>query len=97
MLNRVCAKATLNDVTPHVRRHTFASVAGDLGFSELTIAGLLGHSARGVTQGYVHLDSALVVASDRVSDRIAELLDDAASGKHGKNALRRRNAAVIAA
>ena len=67
VLDRVCAKAKLSDVTPHVLRHTFASVAGDLGFSELTIAGLLGHSARGVTQGYVHLDTALVVAADRVS------------------------------
>ena len=28
---------------PHVLRHTFASVDGDLDFSELTIAGLLGH------------------------------------------------------
>ena len=36
--------------TPHVLRHTFASIAADLGFSELTIAALLGHAARGVTQ-----------------------------------------------
>jgi integrase len=50
VLDRICAKAELDDVTPHVLRHTFASIAGDLGFSELTIAGLLGHSARGVTQ-----------------------------------------------
>lgn len=84
VLDRVCAKAKLEDVTPHVLRHTFASVAGDLGFSELTIAGLLGHSARGVTQGYVHLDTALVVAADRVSARIAELLDSAASGTQRK-------------
>ena len=55
---------------PHVLRHTFASVAGDLGFSELTIAGLLGHSARGVTQGYVHVDTALVVPADRVVRRL---------------------------
>ena len=65
VLDRVCMKAKLKEVTPHVLRHTFASVAGDLGFSELTIAGLLGHSARGVTQGYVHLDTALVVAADQ--------------------------------
>jgi integrase len=97
VLNRVCTKAKLIDVTPHVLRHTFASVAGDLGFSELTIAGLLGHSARGVTQGYVHLDSALVVAADRVSVRIAELLGDVASGKRGETALQRRNAVVFAA
>jgi integrase len=50
VLDRICRKAQLEDVTPHVLRHTFASVAGDLGFSELTIAGLLGHSAHGITQ-----------------------------------------------
>jgi hypothetical protein len=43
------------------------------------------------------LDSALVVAADRVSERIAELLGDVASGKHGKKALRRRNTAILAA
>ncbi len=75
VLDRVCARAGLADVTPHTLRHTFASVAGDLNFSELTIKGLLGHAARGVTQGYVHLDTALVVAADEVSTRIAELLD----------------------
>jgi integrase len=76
ILNRISLKAKRKDVTPHVLRHTFASVTGDLGFSELTIAGLLGHSARGVTQGYVHLDTALVVAADRVSAEIARLLDE---------------------
>jgi integrase len=75
VLDRVCAKAKLAGVTPHVLRHTFASIAGDLGFSELTIAGLLGHSSRGVTQRYVHLDAALAVAADRVSAEIAKLLD----------------------
>jgi integrase len=74
VLDRVCRKANLKEVTPHVLRHTFASVAGDIGFSELTIAGLLGHSARGVTQGYIHLDTALIVAADRVSAEIAKLL-----------------------
>ena len=51
-------KARLADITPHTLRHTFASLAGDLGFSELTIAALLGHSARGVTQRYIHIDEA---------------------------------------
>jgi integrase len=36
---RRCARVT----TPHTLPHTFVSVAGDLGFSELTIAALLGH------------------------------------------------------
>ncbi|MCJ8354206.1 tyrosine-type recombinase/integrase [Novacetimonas hansenii] len=75
VLSRVCARAKLEGVTPHVLRHTFASVAGDLGFSELTIAGLLGHAARGVTQNYIHLDAALVVAAERVSREIATILD----------------------
>lgn len=73
VLDRVCRKARLENVTPHVLRHTFASVAGDLGFSELTIAGLLGHSARGVTQRYVHLDRALIVAADQVAAEVARL------------------------
>jgi integrase len=79
VLDRICRKAKLEGVTPHVLRHTFASVAGDLGFSELTIAGLLGHSAHGVTQRYVHLDTALVVAADRVSIEIANMLGREAS------------------
>jgi site-specific recombinase XerD len=74
VLGRVCTEPKLADVTPHVLRHTFASVAAELGFSELTIAALLGHSARGVTQRYVHIDEALRVAADRVAAEIARLL-----------------------
>ncbi|SEE39964.1 Site-specific recombinase XerD [Rhizobiales bacterium GAS191] len=85
VLDRVCAKAELEGVTPHVLRHTFASVAGHLGFSELTIAGLLGHTARGVTQGYVHLDAALIVAANQVAGRIASLLDGESAAKQYSN------------
>jgi integrase len=74
-LRRLCSAASLNDVSPHVLRHTFASMAGELGFSELTIAALLGHAARGVTQRYVHIDEAVRMAADRVSMEIARLLD----------------------
>ena len=81
VLDRVCARAQLEGITPHVLRHTFASVAGDLGFSELTIAALLGHAARGVTQRYVHIDEALRVGADRVAGEIALLLDDKANGR----------------
>jgi integrase len=77
VLKRVCAVAGLTGVTPHVLRHSYASVAGDLGFSELVIAGLLGHSAGSVTSSYVHLDAALVAAADRVADVIAASLDGA--------------------
>ncbi len=74
VLDRLCALAHLENVTPHTLRHTFASVAGDLGFSELTIAALLGHAARGVTQRYIHIDEALQLAADRVSGEICDLL-----------------------
>jgi integrase len=74
VLDRVCARAGLKDVTPHVLRHTFASVAAELGLSELTIAALLGHASRGITQRYVHLDRTLLSAADRVAAEIARLL-----------------------
>ncbi|PWB88882.1 integrase [Methylocystis sp. MitZ-2018] len=84
-LTRLCAAANIEGVTPHTLRHTFASIAGDLGFSELTIAALLGHAARGVTQGYVHIDEALKLAAMRTCEEIAALLnaglEDATSRK----------------
>lgn len=75
VLDRICRRAGLKEVTPHVLRHTFASVAASLGFSELTVSGLLGHAPRGVTQRYVHLDTALVIAADQISAEIARLLN----------------------
>ena len=68
-------KAKLEAVTPHVLRHTFASIAAELGFTELTIAGLLGHASRGITQRYIHLDAALIVAADKVAMEIARHLN----------------------
>ena len=76
VLNRLCARSGLAGVTVHTLRHSFAAVAAELGFSELTIAGLLGHSVPGVTARYAHVpDSALVAAADRVAARIAAALD----------------------
>jgi integrase len=76
ILARLCARAGLKDVTVHTLRHSFAATAAELGFSELTIAGLLGHTVPGVTARYAHVpDSALVAAADRVSAQIAAALD----------------------
>jgi len=76
VLERLCARAGLQDVTVHVLRHSFAATAAGLGFSELTIAGMLGHRMPGVTARYAHVpDSALVAAADRVSAEIAAALD----------------------
>lgn len=74
VLQRLCVTAELSGVSLHTLRHTFASVAADLGYTELTIAGLLGHAAQGVTQRYVHVDRALVMAADHISAHIADLL-----------------------
>jgi integrase len=82
VLDRLCASAKLDDVTPHTLRHTFASVAADLGFSELTIAALLGHAARGVTQRYIHIDEALRLAADKVAGEIAATLDKSERAGH---------------
>ena len=74
VLQRICVTAGIEGITPHALRHTFASIAGELGFSELTICALLGHSSRGVTQRYIHIDKATKLAADEVSNAIAEWL-----------------------
>src|SRR5262249_53221064 len=62
-----------SDVTPHVLRHSFASLASDLGFSEPTIAALIGHKGRSITSRYVHsADAVLLEAADTVADRTME-------------------------
>jgi integrase len=87
IVTRLCHAAQVEGVTPHVFRHTFASIAGELGYSELTIAGLLGHGKRGVTQGYIHIDELLRSAADAVSTKIAAILD----GKEQQIATRRKS------
>jgi integrase len=42
----------LAGITPHVLRHSFASIGNDLGFTEATIAALVGHSRGSVTSRY---------------------------------------------
>jgi integrase len=82
VLERMCTKAGLHGVTAHVLRHTFAAAAGEMGFSELTIAGLLGHSVPGVTARYVHFpDPVLVAAADRAAAKISAALDGVAAAQ----------------
>jgi integrase len=69
------------DVTPHVLRHSFASVAADLGYSEPTIAALLGHKGRTVTSRYLHTaDTVLLAAADAVANRVSELMGERRDG-----------------
>lgn len=66
----------LSDVTPHVLRHSFASIGNDLGFTEVTIAALIGHAKGSVTSKYIHtLDTALIMAADTVAGYVQGLLD----------------------
>jgi integrase len=58
------------DVTPHVLRHSFASLTGDLGFSEASIATLIGRKGHSITSRYVHTtDAVLLAAVDTVADK----------------------------
>ena len=66
----------LAGVTPHVLRHSFASVGNDLGFTEVTIAALVGHAKGSVTSKYIQtLDTALIMAADTIAGYIQGLLD----------------------
>jgi integrase len=66
----------LAGVTPHVLRHSFASIGNDLGFTEVTIAALVGHAKGSVTSKYIHtLDTALIMAADTIAGYIQGLLD----------------------
>lgn len=68
--------AGLTDARSHDLRRTFGSIAADEGYGDATIAELLGHSRRGVTQRHYirRPDAALVAAADRVSARIAKAM-----------------------
>jgi integrase len=78
---RVCAAAKIKGVTLHTLRHSYATVASELGYSEFVIAGLLGHRAGSVTARYSHLpDTALLAAADAVSLEIELRMSSAQTG-----------------
>ncbi|MBA8820672.1 integrase [Ochrobactrum sp. P6BS-III] len=71
-----------DDVTPHVLRHSFASVGADLGFSDSTIGAMLGHTGGGITSRYTHrLDSVLVAAADKIAEEIEKQMAGKAPAK----------------
>jgi integrase len=73
---KILGKTELADITPHVLRHSFASIANDLGFTEATIAALVGHSRGTITSRYIHtVDTALIMAADNIAGYIQGLLD----------------------
>jgi integrase len=73
--------ATLGNLPPeatrHTLRHSFTSLAADLGFSEPTIAATVGHKGRTMTSRYVHsADAVLLAAADAVADRMLTLMGE---------------------
>ena len=68
------------DITPHTLRHSFASLAGDLGYSEPTIGALIGHKGQTITSRYVHTaDAVLVAAADAVASKTLSLMGESVS------------------
>ena len=63
-----------SDVTPHVLRHSFASLSADMGFSDNVIAGMLGHARSSITSRYIHLEKALIEAADKVAAETLRLM-----------------------
>jgi len=78
MWNRITHLSNLPaDITPHALRHSFASLASDLGYSEHTIAALIGHKGHTITSRYVHAaDAVLLSAADVVANRTQALMGD---------------------
>jgi len=83
------------DVTPHTLRHSFASLAADLGLPDHTISGLLGHARQGITSRYMHLgDNALLDAADLVANETLRLMRRAFEQAGDREQLWWRNASA---
>ena len=81
MFHRACEMADLPDLTLHGLRHGYASVAGELGYSDATIGVLLGHRSNTISGRYTHIpDPAAVTAASRVAATIAQRMKGEAPG-----------------
>ena len=76
-IERLFEEAGLGGVRSQELRRTFSTIASDEGYSDATVAELLGHAQRGVTaRHYIRRpDDALIAAADRVARRVAAALD----------------------
>jgi integrase len=78
------------ETTLHTLRHSFTSVGADMGFTELTLAGLIGHKLKGITNRYSHnVDSSLISAGDKISLRIETALNGKAENENNVVELKR--------
>jgi integrase len=76
--NEIRSKAGLPaEITPHVLRHSAASIGSDAGLSEVAIAALLGHKSGSITSRYIHsADAVLLAAADTVADKVLVLMGE---------------------
>ena len=73
--NRIARDCGFTDVTPHTLRHTFGSIADDLGLSTPTISALLGHKSGNQTSRYIHkIDAALISSAEKVVKYLSDML-----------------------
>ena len=79
---RIISRAKLKKVTLHTLRHSFATTANVLGYTESTVGALLGHAGHSVTRRYIHIvDKPLMQAADHVAGTIWEAMEVASEKK----------------
>ena len=88
-----------DEVTLHTLRHSFASLAADLGYGDAAIAALIGHARGGITARYTHRsDKVLFKVADEVALATLERIGQPTSaGSVGAGAIRAEGTASPAA
>lgn len=75
LIEKIMGMSGLSGVTAHTLRHSYASVAADLNYSDNTIGAIIGHAGSGTTSRYTHrLDTVLVAAADIIAEEITRQL-----------------------
>lgn len=75
-IDRIMKLAGLEGVTAHTFRHSFASVAADMNYSDNTIGTILGHAGNGITSRYTHrLDSVLIAAANKIAEEVERQIE----------------------
>lgn len=70
-IERLFNKTGISDCAAHTLRHSFASVAADLDYSDSTIGAMLGHAGTTITSRYTHrLDTVLIAVANKVAAEI---------------------------
>ncbi len=73
-------------VTLHTLRHSFASLAADLGYGDAAIAALIGHACGGATARYTHRSDKVLlkVVGEAACATLAKMIRTAPAGAAAK-------------